>query len=313
MDTGARVKLLAGNHDVRLLVGIRAMTLQRDPRTEHLFVRMGPKVVPLLREIHDTYLRHKKALHGVPDNKTCRRRLYPSARWFDEFPDVAGWLMPQQTIDRELTRMRRKVDSFERACDAAGLSMRQVYATALKCRELFFTRDGEFSWFFRRMQLTHRAGSLLFIHAGLDDRIATTIEEHGIGHLNKLFHQQLKHDPFEFYYGPIANTIRTKYRRVDMPLTPQGVKRVYRQGIHAVVHGHRNRKHGQRIMLRQGMIHFECDTTMDRNSRAREGLRGYGAGVTIIDPAGRIVGISTDYPHAKVFDPGGLLKPIRKR
>ena len=209
--------------------------------------------------------------------------------------------------------MRQKVDGFEQACQLAGLSMRQVFATAQKCRELFFTHRGEFSWFFKRMQLTHRAGSLLFVHAGLDDRIATMLEKHSIAHLNKRFRHQLEHDPFEFYYGPIANTMRTKYRRVDMPLTSQGVKCVHRQGIHAIVHGHRNRKHGQRIMLREGLLHFECDTTLDRNSRAKEGMRGYGAGVTIIDPLGHVIGISTDYPHAKVFHPDALLKANRKR
>ena len=56
-------------------------------------------------------------------------------------------------------------------------------------------------------------------------------------------------------------------------------------------------------MLRQGMIHFESDTTMDRNSRRKEGLENYGAGVTIIRPEGRVIGISADYPFAKVFEP----------
>ncbi len=303
MDTGAKVKLLAGNHDVRLLMGIRALGLERDPRTEHLFIRMGPKVVPLLQEVHAQYLGGKKALHGIPDKRECRRRLYPSKHWFDEFPQEAAWLMPDQAIERELVRMRQKVDSFEDACAAAGLSLRDVYATALKCRELFLKPRAEFGWFFHEMQLTCKEGSFLFIHAGLDDRIINVIEEDGIGYLNRQFRRQIKHDLFEFYYGPLANTMRTKYRPVDMPLTHHGVARAYRQGIHAIVHGHRNRTRGQRIMLRQGMIHIEGDTTMDRNSRRKEGLEGFGAGVTIIRPEGRVIGISTDYPYAKVFEP----------
>lgn len=313
MDTGAKVKLLGGNHDVRFLVGIRAMMLKRHTLTEHLFVRMGPKVIPLLKEIHDTYVDQKKALRGVPGDKRCRRTLFPSDRWFEEFPRAAAPLLSEPAIDRELTRMRRKVDGFEHACQGAGLSMRQVYATAQKCRDLFFARHGEFSWFVKRMQLTHRAGSFLFVHAGLDDRIAKKLEKHGIKHLNKLFRHQLHHHPFKFYYGPVANTMRTKYRRIDLPLTSQGVERVYRQGIHAIVHGHRNRKHGQRIMLRQGLLHFECDTTLDRNSRAKEGMRGYGAGVTIIDRRSHVIGVSTDYPNTKVFNPAALLKPHRRR
>lgn len=313
IDTGARVKLLAGNHDVRLLMGIRAMGLERDLRTEHLFVRMGPKVVPLLKEIHGQYLGGKNALRGIPGKRECRRKLYPSAHWFDEFPTEAAWLMPEQTIERELIRMRKKVDGFEDACSDAGLSLREIYATACKCRELFLEPGGEFAWFFRDMQLLYREGSFLFIHAGLDDRITSLIEEQSIGYLNRLFRKQIKHDLFEFYYGPLANTMRTKYREVDMPLSHHGVERAYRQGVHAIVHGHRNRTNGQRIMLRQGMIHIESDITMDRNSREKEGLDSYGAGVTIVRPEGRVIGISTDYPYAKVFEPETYIQQQAER
>ncbi len=313
METGARVILLGGNHDVRLLIGIRAMELDRDPRTEHLFVRMGPKVVPLLKEIHDEYLNHKHALRGIPGKRECRRRLYPSASWFREFPIVAAWLMPKKAIEREIRRMRLKVEGFEDACAEAGLSLRQVYATAQKCRALFFDREGEFAWFFHDMQLAHRAGSFLFIHAGLDDRVAALINEKGVGHINRLFRKQIKHDPFEFYYGPVANTMRTKYRDVDMPLTRHGIEHVYRRGIHVIVHGHRNRTAGQRIMLRSGMIHIEGDITMDRNSRRKEGLKNYGAGVTIIEPGGHVLGISTDHPCAKLFEPEALIKLHMKK
>lgn len=312
MDSGAKVKLLAGNHDVRLLMGIRAMGLERDPRTEHLFVRMGPKVVPLLQEVHAQYLAGKKPARDIPTTRECRRKLYPSARWFDKFPQEAAWLMSEQSIERELIRMRKKVDGFEAACGDAGLSLRDVYATALKCRELFLQPKGEFAWFFRDMQLLYRSGSFLFIHAGFDDRIISLTEEESFAYLNRLFRKQIKHDLFEFYYGPLANTMRTKYREVDMPLTAHGVERAYRQGVHAIVHGHRNRTNGQRIMLRQGMIHIESDITMDRNSRQKEGLDGYGLGVTIIRPEGRVIGISTDYPYAKVFEPDSYLQQQAK-
>jgi len=313
MDTDARVKLLAGNHDVRLLMGLRAMQLKRDPTTEHLFVRMGPKVLPLLKEVQTEYLSGKDALHGIPSERDCRRKLYPSAHWFNEFPKEAAWLMPDQSIERELIRMRKKVDIFEDACSDAGLSMRDVYAISSKCRELFLETKGEFAWFFRDMQLLYREGSFLFIHAGLDDRITSVIEDESIGFLNRLFRKQIKHNLFEFYYGPLANTMRTKYRDVDMPLSHHGVERAYRQGVHAIVHGHRNRTNGQRIMLRQGMIHIESDITMDRNSRSKEGLDGYGAGVTIIRPEGRVIGISTDHPYAKVFEPETYIQKSTKK
>ena len=313
MRTGARVKLLAGNHDIRLLMGLRAMALKHDTLTEHLFIRMGPKVVPLLKEIHTHYLGSKKALRGIPDKHACRQKLYPSADWFDEFPKKAARLMSKPGIERETTRMRKKINIFEEACKDAGLSLRDVYATALKCNDLFLKRGGEFAWFFRDMQLAYREGSLLFIHAGFDDQVARLIEKKGVRHLNRLYRKQIKQDLFDFYYGPLANTMRTKYRDVDKPLTRQGVVRTYHQGIHTVIHGHRNITNGQKIMLRKGMVHVESDITMDRNSRKKEGLEGYGIGITIVEPQGRIIGISTDYPHAKVFEPQRYIQQHAKR
>ncbi|ARU58787.1 metallophosphoesterase [Oleiphilus messinensis] len=307
MVSEAEVKLLAGNHDMRLLMGLRALSLKRDPRTEHLFVRMGPKVLPLLREIKQRYLSDKHALKGMPGVNECREKIFPSENWFNEFPEAAAWLMPEKSIERELDRLRKKVDGFEQACSDAGLTLQEVYAAALKASELFLEKKGEYAWFFKKMQLTHQEGSFLFIHAGLDDRITSIIEEESIDYLNALFQQQVKHDLFEFYYGPLANTMRTKYRKVDMPLTCHGVDRAYRLGVHAIIHGHVNRTEGQRIMMREGMIHIEGDVTMDRNSRKKEGLKGYGMGVTIIHPKGQVIGISNDYPYAKIFEPGHYL------
>jgi hypothetical protein len=300
---GAQVKLLAGNHDIRLLMGLRAMDLKRDTLTEHFFVRMGPKIVPLLKEVYTEYLGGKKALRGIPDRRTCRRELYPRDTWFDDFPKKAAHYLSKPVIEREITRMQKKVNIFEQTCKDAGLSIREIYATAHKCRELFLQSGGEFAWFFRDMQLAYREGSLLFIHAGFDDRVAHIIERQGVRSLNRLYKKQVRRDPFEFYYGSLANTMRTKYRDVDKPLTRRGVLRIFRKGVHTVIHGHRNITDGQRIMLRKGMVHVESDITMDRNSRKKEGLDGYGIGVTIIEPDGTIIGISTDYPHAKIFEP----------
>jgi len=308
MDAGAAVELLAGNHDIRMLVGIRSLDLEQDPRTEHFFVRMGPKAVPFLKEISDEYLQGKKALRGIPDSRACRRKLFPRKRWFREFPQLARWDMHEQQLQRELQRMRKKYDSFEKSCASAGLSLRMVYAAARKWQTLFLDPGGEFTWFYRRMKAVHRERSFLFIHAGLDDRSAALLGDKGIKHLNRLFHEQLRQDLFDFYYGPVANIVRTKYRDADRPLTRRGTRLLHRKGIHAIVHGHVNRNHGQRIMLRKGLLNFECDAMVDRNTRHREGLQGQGAAVTIFRPDRIVMGISTDYPYIKIFQPETLLR-----
>lgn len=304
---GARLRILAGNHDIRVMLGMRSVGVERSAANEHFFIRMGAKAIPFLREIHEQYLQGAAALRGVPSERECKRLLYPRKRWLDDFPTLAGKKLSVAAVERETNRMRGKITSFENNCEKLGISLRVAYAAALKWQQLFLHPKGEFYWFFRDMRLAIRRGSFLFIHAGLDDRVAELINENGVQDLNHRFRKQLRETDFGFYYGPIANSFRTKYRAVDMPFSKRGVQRAHDSGIHAIVHGHKRLAHGQRIALRNGIINFECDTTMDRNSRKRDGLKGVGAGVTVLHPDGWMLGISTDYPHVKYFDPNILL------
>jgi hypothetical protein len=183
-----------------------------------------------------------------------------------------------------------------------------LYAAARKWQSLFLHPKGEFYWFYRHMKAVHRERSFLFIHAGLDDRSAALLRDKGVKHLNRLFHEQLQKDLFDFYYGPVANVVRTKYRDADRPLTKRGIRLIRQKGVEVIVHGHVHRHNGQRIMLRKGMLNFECDASVDRNTRRKEGLKGPGAAVTIFRPDRIVLGVSTDYPYIKIFQPEALLR-----
>ncbi|WP_417790524.1 metallophosphoesterase [Terasakiella pusilla] len=308
---GARVRVLAGNHDVRVLFGMLSVGKAQTTESEYFFIRTGQKIIPLLKEIVAEYLDGRHALKGVPSKKECRRLLYPAADWFDRFPDVAEGRISKPQVARELSRIRKKYESFEGKCEAAGLSLRQVYAAVQTFKELFWEPKGEFYWFFNRMRLVYRSGSFLFVHAGLDNQMAKYISEGGAKEMNRAFRAALKASPFEFYYGSMCNTVRTKYRTVDHPFSQKGARYVRRAGISALIHGHRNLHNGQRIAMRRGVINFECDTSLDRHTREKEKVRGRGASVTILDPKGMILGVSSDYPFIKVFEPLATLKALR--
>jgi hypothetical protein len=298
---------------MRLLMGLRCLQLTPDPRTEHFFIRMSPKVVPLLKQVYDHYLHRRSAMGAMPNEAACSSKIYPSDDWFGQFPRLAGFVMPPEAIAREVSKLQRKRERFATVCARHGLSIAMAYAAARKCRQLFIDSEGEFHWFFASMQLAWQSGSLLFVHAGIDDRVSAMIESKGVKQINRLYRRQARGDLFEFYYGPIANTMRTKYRSIDMPLTKYGVQRLHRSGIKAVIHGHRNHLHGQRMVVRKGLLHFECDTTMDSNSRKRQALHGRGAGITIIRPQGQILAISSDQPRTSVFTPDLVTPNNRKK
>lgn len=306
LDSDAEVTLLAGNHDIRLLLGLQSLRLAPSLEHEHLFLRMGPKVVPLLAEVFEQQLGRRIA-SDTPDAASCRQKLYPRDDWEQAFSHAYRNQLSQEALEREVRGIRKKRLRFEQACSAAGMCWRAVYATAQHCLELFLEPAGEFSWFFNRMKLFARDGSFLFVHAGLDDEMAETLGKHPLEVINHRFQQSMLEQPFRCYFGPMANSLRTKYRASNLPLTRRGVALAHKAGIYAVVHGHRNRLNGQRLMLRQGLIHVEADITLDRHSRRKEGLNGLGVGLTLIEPGGRVVGYSNDYPRAKIFHPHALL------
>jgi len=300
--SGADVHLLAGNHDLRLRLAIRALTMPRSVLTEHLFVRMGRKILPLLREVDHRYVRQVD-LDRVPDEEACRDRLFPSAGWFEAFPAAASPYLPSVAIEKELKKLRKKTRNFAEHAAAEGLSMRQLYAAAMRCNDLFLRADGAYGWFFTAMDVVARIGSLLFVHAGIDDDMCEVLAAEGPEAVNARYRAEAEQHPFAFYAGPIANLVRTKYRTVDKTLTDRGVGRLHESGIKMIVQGHVNNHRGQRLLAKNGLLHLEGDVTLDRASRLLEGLSGIGAGATLIFPSGDVVGLSSDYPKAKHFQP----------
>lgn len=301
--TKAKIKLLAGNHDLRLLTGLSAISREKHVSYEHMFVRMGTKVIPLFKEVFERYLVNSCWEQHTPDSETCKAYLYPRDSWFEDFPLYARDKLSTKAIDKELKRLRKKASKFEQDCEAHGLDIRKVYAAAQKCQQLFFSKKGKFRWFFKNMQLAYKKGSFLFVHAGLDDEVSQQIQRKGISKLNKQFKSTLRDDLFAFYFSSIATPFRTKYRDSDPTFSSTGAGAVQQQGIHCVVHGHVNHGNGQQISLQKGLLHVEGDITLDRNSRRKEGLAGMGFGATLIHPKKMIIGISSDHPVAKVLSP----------
>lgn len=307
INQGADVKLLAGNHDIRTLVGMMNLGNTDDPRNGHFFIRMGVKALPFFKEIKATYLNGKDALNNTPSTKACRKAMFPSEHWWKRFPKEAEATLKPTAIRKELEKIRHKVDTFEAQCAERGLSLREVYAATLIWQRLFLDETSQYGWFLPQLKLLLRRGSFLFLHAGVDDLSAKSLHANGIQALNAQFQSMLYQDAFSLYYSPIANLFRTKYRCSDLSLSHKGTKKLREMGLHTLVHGHNSRQKGQRLTLRKGLLHLECDVTLDRHSRTREGLKGPGSGVTLIHPEGSILAISSDVASARLLEPEALI------
>jgi hypothetical protein len=273
-----------------------------DPHLGHLFVQMGLKALPLLREVWDSYLAGRRRRPPALSGKALRGRLFPGAAWRRAFPAAAAGLLKERRIARQQARIGDKCRQFEAACAGRGMTLAMVYEASLKCRELFLDPHGEFGWYFAGLELAHRAGSCLFVHAGMDDVAASVVREGGADALNRRFRTLMAHDLFALYHGPIGNVFRTRYQNRHWPLTPAGVANLHASGVYIVAHGHQNLHHGQRLSMRSGMLNVECDSSVDATTRRLEGLAGPGAAATVFSAGGSMIGISTDHPFAKVFD-----------
>ena len=295
--------ILAGNHDMRLYMGLKSLFNKQSITEEHFFIRMGVKVLPLFKEIYDEYIVDNSEFALQASLKFCQQSVFPSTQWKQKFIQASRDRMSSKALSKELKRLHKKQQHFESDCLEHGLSLPMVYQAAEKCYSLFLEPQGEFYWFFDTMKLIHRESSFLFLHAGIDDKFSKILQKSNIDKINQLYQNHLHNDLCEFYYGTIGNVIRTKYRSHDPNLSHKGVKRLHRHGIHALVHGHVSQSKGQNIQLRSGLLHFECDVTLDKNSRKKEALSEYGAGVTSISNTGKVIGVSCDASQLKVFKP----------
>lgn len=302
LDTGAELTILAGNHDLRMRMAIGALRGDRHALNEHLFVRMGRKILPALREVQERFV-PPGALSAMPPEEECRSRLLPSPGWPDRFARAARSELRPKVIAKEIRKLSEKLDRFETDLARSGLTCRGVLAALRKCDDIFLAPNGQYAWFYGRMQAVARSGSLLFVHAGLCDDMARTLASDGVDAVNAAYEAAATSATLGFYFGPLANLVRTKYRRSDCALTGAGVEMLHRAGLHMVVQGHVNNHAGQRLLAKRGLLHLEGDITLDRTSRALEGLDGIGAGATLIFPSGDVIGLSRDHPRAKHFAP----------
>lgn len=299
---GADLLILAGNHDLRFQMVIRSLGAQRDALSEHLFVRMGRKILPALREVRQRFVTAAD-LAVLPDEAGCRARLMPGTDWETRFAVAASGSLRAEVIETEQRKLREKQGEFAAQLRRSGLSHREILAALLKCQTLFLEPGGTYAWFFEQMDVVARSGSLLFVHAGLCDEMCEALARDGAAAVNARYRAASAAPTPQFYFGPLANLVRTKYRRTDCRLSEAGVAQLRRAGLHMVVQGHINNHQGQRLLAKQGLLHLEADVTLDRASRRREGLPGIGAGATLIFPSGDVIGVSRDYPRAKHFAP----------
>lgn len=287
------IQILAGNHDLRVYAGLLASDCQDDLRQAHFFVRMGRKAASLFAEVYQQYCAH------MPLPKTpaswIENSLMPDDEWFELFPQYACNFMTHKEMKKEIKQIRKKRIDFIKAWREYGYDWQHLALAVEQTKRLFIESDGEFYWFFQNLELMQRHGSYLFCHAGVDDRIIHRMQDEGMERINQAFNTQLQQGKiFEIYYSELGNVVRTKYRNKDNPLSELGVQALKKQGVFALVNGHRSHINGQQLIFRNKLLHIECDAELNANCRAKHHLAPGAAAVTIFNTCGTVNALSTN-------------------
>ncbi|MBO1927947.1 metallophosphoesterase [Thiomicrorhabdus sp. 6S2-11] len=307
VESNLDLQILAGNHDLRVYAGLLATDFQDDLRQAHFFVRMGRKAASLFAEVYQQYCA-EMPLPKTPSS-WIENSLMPDEEWFELFPKYACNFMTAKQIKKELKQIRKKRIDFIKAWREYGYDWQHLALAVEKAKQLFIEPDGEFYWFFQNLELMQRHGSYLFCHAGVDDRIVHRILDEGFEQINLEFNDKLRQGKiFEIYYSELGNVVRTKYRDKDNPLSELGVQSLKNQGIFALVNGHRSHVNGQQLVLRNKLLHIECDAELNANCRAKSHLAPGAAAVTIFNTYGTVNALSTNRFSLGVlqrnFEPG---------
>ncbi|WFE67846.1 hypothetical protein P8S54_06320 [Thiomicrospira sp. R3] len=287
--------LLAGNHDVRFLAGLLALKKTHDPLQSHFFGRMGKKAIMLFAEIYQ-----EKGEHPNPQHQAH----FVDEQWMKSFKKSAKKHLTKKYIKTEISQLLVKQHSMKKAWLKRFDNTQQLNHAISWAHELFLKPDGEFYNFFKSLKLVHTEGSFLFSHAGIDDQLANLIHQGQLEKINLIFQQKLHQSQlFDLYYGALGNAFRTKYRNYDWPFTAKGAQHLKAKHIFALVNGHRHHLNGQQLLVKNGLLNFECDTQLNCHCRSKEGMQIPGWSVTIFHQDGSVSARSSDHSHLNVFQP----------
>ncbi len=287
---------LVGNHDLRFMLGMRALSLDYHPLQSHFFARMGKKAIGLLAEMH---------LECPVDFPVNHPAYWVDAYWPQAFRQQAQSLLGKRQVKKEIKQLHAKQADMQQACLKRFASEEAFNQACSWAVAQFLAPGGEFADLIDRWQLHFVAGPYWFCHAGVNDA-AVAIWQAGQQQDTNALEQQYQQawqsgDLFHLYYGPLGALMRTKYRKYDWPFTAHGAQQLKAAGIIGLVNGHRDSVQGQQLYVRQGLWNFDCDTQMNSHCRARDGLKHDGWGVTLFEPSGQVLALSSDHVGARCF------------
>lgn len=300
-DLGADMRLLAGNEELRFALAMWGLG-QPDARYAHLMIRGGQQLLALLAEARDD-----PAIDtDTPITESeARAMMLVDDRWFEGAPDWMDGVVPATQHHREIARLREKAAEFSLALEEGRWTLTGAASAAMGLRAACL--EGEFAWYFGSLSLLAQSGSTLFVHAGINDEVATWLAAEGLDRVNERFREGMSSAPLSTYHGALGSCVRTRYRISDARLGDDGLSRLESHGVRVLVHGHAAasdgaHQTGPRLGEHGRLLDVGCDVAINGYRRARQGRDATGAAAVLVRPDGLLCGLSTDLETARWVD-----------
>lgn len=266
------VRVLMGNHDLRTIVGLEGL-YSNNPLAKHSLVRLGSRLVELSIDVSGN-LPYKVYQNGYRRASSDYESVFTiDEKWERDFRDsVRGAL--KSRVEKEIRKTRKKAHELR----GAMLQQQMSYILLWKLLDQLYNFMYSLE-FVKNIEVLYRAGSFLFVHAGLNDTAASYIAKHGVEGLNQYARRSLKTHPFHTYNGWIGDLTRTKnvgYKPSNyFSLTDKGTSLLHSIGIHGFLRGHQSNIKGPTVSAtphKEPLLEIGCDCCMNMNSRREEGV-----------------------------------------
>lgn len=330
-DQGAKFKILAGNHDIRIWLTLKAIGegdreqidyLASSLERAFLIISESLQRAEVLKpHLSEAGADHKSTSQESPcksnDEADVYEQLFFPSHCIQASPG-ANHQWGESKAEIKLTKQRNawlaeRWQEIKRFYASKGIEPSQILEGLRLAKRMIVASDSRYAWLFAEMNLMTHYGSFLLAHGGVDDELCQMIYDQGIAVINAKFKDLMRQGkPRELISGPFGNCTLTKYRYHDEPLSAKGIRLLHELQICAIVHGHDNQVGQQNIVYRQEMLHFQCDASLNRCTRELQGLSPTGMAVIVFEPEGRLVALSNEWPAGKSFAPRDLqaAKPL---
>lgn len=249
---GINIELVAGNHEVNALQALSVESVKdKDPEFERILKEMithfrgyeeGDFGDNFLKAFVEVSKNEIKARNREIDDSVLKRKL-------DDVRKFAFWFLNHG--DTVLLELREEMKKEQ------GVQENPPFLDVVKHGYDMFN-GGEFDNLKYGLKAMKQESNTLYVHGGIDDNVASYIEQYGIDGLNQLFAEAVHSNNYEhFVYGGYLAAVTAKR---GCEISPYAASVLNDLGIDVILRGHDKQSSGEQgVVESNGIVTINND------------------------------------------------------